>query len=392
MGAPAAVPADHPLSAVASGDRTVPSCNRAVPSLSGALPSGNGAVPSGDGAVHSGDGAVHSVLAAVTATGVLGGPAPVVVMLSGGRDSVCLLDVATALLGTSRVVALHVNYGLRGADSDADEAHCAALCADLGVVLHRVPAGPAGSDAGNLQAWARDLRYRAANDIAADLDAAGSAHRGALVAAGHTATDQVETILYRLAASPGRRALLGMAPRDGRLVRPLLDLTRQHTAAYCLARRLTWRDDASNESQRFARVRVRNGLVGALSAVHPAATSNVLRTAALLRDEAHLLDGLVDRELAGAQEIAIARLASLHPALARLVVRRLAEDATGGYAPQAAHRVDDILALARRLSAPGSANGRARVQLHVGGSAAAVVQEGVLRMIALPPRPRGRQA
>ncbi len=63
---------------------------------------------------------------------------PVVAMVSGGRDSVCLLDVAVALCAPGSVMALHVNYGLRGAESDADERHCAALCESLGVELEIV--------------------------------------------------------------------------------------------------------------------------------------------------------------------------------------------------------------------------------------------------------------
>ena len=158
-----------------------------------------------------------AVLAAVRATGLLGADAPVLVLLSGGRDSTCLVDLAVRLSGG--VSALHVNYGLRP-DSDADEAHCRALCAQLDVPLAvERPRRP--DDAGNLQAWARDVRYAAA------------ARRGMTVAAGHTASDQAETVLYRLASSPGRRALLGMAARDGRLVRPLLGVTRDETAAYC---------------------------------------------------------------------------------------------------------------------------------------------------------------
>jgi tRNA(Ile)-lysidine synthase len=211
------------------------------------------------------------------------------------------------------------------------------------------------------------------------------------VAAGHTASDQVETILYRLAASPGRRALLGMPAQSGRLVRPLLAVTRDQTAAYCRARGLAWRDDATNESERYARVRVRKDLLGALRGVHPGAEANVLRTAALLREETALLEGLVDEELAGVGEITIARLQELAPALQRLVVTRLAEDATGGFAPQAGDRVADILELAGSEGTEGGGAGgrRASVQLHVGGSAAAVIRAGVLRMIKLEPRRGG---
>jgi tRNA(Ile)-lysidine synthase len=201
--------------------------------------------------------------------------------------------------------------------------------------------------------------------------------KDALVATGHTASDQVETILYRLAASPGRRALQGMVASEGRLIRPLLAVTREETAAYCEARGLTWREDESNDDERFARARVRNRVVRALRAVHPAAEANVLRTARLLREETELLDGLVASELAGRQAIAIARLEKLPAALARLVVVRLAEGATGSYVPQAGDRVEEILALARR-------GGRA--ELHVGGQAGAVIDGGVLEIHKLPPR------
>src|SRR5262249_30295998 len=194
---------------------------------------------------------------------------------------------------------------------------------------------------------------------------------------------QVETILYRLAASPGRRALLGMSAREGRLIRPLLALTREQTAAYCRARGLGWREDESNESEQFARARVRHGLVAGLRAVHPAAEANVLRTSSLLREETELLDGLVEAELAGGRAIALARLEELPAALARLVVVRLAEDAAGTYVPQAGARVQEILTLGRRAG---------RAQLHVGGPAGAGIEGGTLRMGKVPPRDTKPQA
>jgi len=311
---------------------------------------------------------------------------PIIAMVSGGRDSTCLLDVAVALLGPAGVRALHVNYGLRE-QAGADERHCVALCRQLEVELEVVRAGrssipravgavgaegsrgSAEGSRGNLQAWARELRYAEAARMAQEADG--------LIATGHTASDQVETILYRLSASPGRRALLGMVASEGRLIRPLLALTREQTAAYCQARGLQWREDASNDDERFARTRVRHGLLPALRAVHPAAEANVLRTASLLREETELLEELVTKELAGASSIAIARLGELPAALARLVLVRLAEDASGAYVPQAGERVQELLALGRR-------GGRA--ELHVGGQAGAVIEDGVLEMVRLPPR------
>jgi tRNA(Ile)-lysidine synthase len=321
----------------------------------------------------------------------------VVAMLSGGRDSVCLLDIAVALRGADRVGALHVNYGLRD-EADADEHLCRELCKRLDVEIEVVHAARERDASGNLHAWARELRYRAAFDLAERVEesrgeravsvaregaprARAGASGTALVATGHTATDQVETILYRLAASPGRRALLGMSSREGRLVRPLLGLRRTETAAYCREQGLAWCEDESNDSPLYARARVRHGLFPALEAVHSAASSNVLRTAALLREETDLLDALVDAELAGADRIAIERLGDLAPALQRLIAIRLAEDAGSTFVPQAGERVAEILALADR---PG------RAELHVGGLVSAVVESGELRMVAIQQRPQRR--
>jgi tRNA(Ile)-lysidine synthase len=269
-----------------------------------------------------------AVEAAVRAGGLLRPGVPLVVLLSGGRDSVCLLDLAARLAGP--VSALHVDYGLRGSAA-ADAEHCAALCERLAVPLtvHR----PARPPRGNLQAWARDVRY---------AEAARLAGPEGLVAAGHTASDQVETVLYRLAASPGRRALLGMAAREGRVLRPLLGVTREQTAAYCAERGLPWREDPTNDSPAFARNRARRDLLPALRALHPAAEANVLRTLDVLRDEAEVLDAAVD----AAVTTELAALRALPPALARLCVQRLADEAEpGGRAAAVGPRAREILAL-----------------------------------------------
>jgi len=304
----------------------------------------------------------------VRATGLVPAGGPLVVLLSGGRDSVCLLDVAVTLAGAEAVLALHVNFGLRGEASDDDERHCAALCARLGVGLaveHAARPERAGAT-GNLQAWARDLRYAAGARLAGE--------RGARLAAGHTLSDQVETILYRLAVSPGRRALLGMEADRGRLVRPLLaaEVTRAETAAWCLERGLAWREDATNLDPSFARTRVREGLLPALRAVDARAEVNVLRTAQLLRDEAAVLDEVVGTALAGRDRLARDKLASLPPALGRLVLRRLAEDATGRLCARAATRLDEVLALGDDGA------------LDLGDGARAIVQRGVLRVGRTP--------
>jgi tRNA(Ile)-lysidine synthase len=301
------------------------------------------------------------MLEEVRAAGLLDAGTAAVAMLSGGRDSVCLLDLAVRALDAGEVIALHVNYGLREGSGE-DERHCAALCERLGVRLEvERPLRPEGS--GNLQSWARDTRYAAAARLALP--------HGATIVTGHTADDQVETILYRLASSPSRRALLGMRPSDGRLARPLLAFTRAETTAYCEERGLAWRDDATNAESTYARNRVRHGLVPALAAIHPAAAANVLRTAELLRDEAEVLDELVAAELDGADRntISLQRLAELPPALRRLVVQRLADSAAGRPVAGAARHAEEVAALRRTGTA----------MLDLGGGVRAIAERGTLR-------------
>jgi tRNA(Ile)-lysidine synthase len=240
-----------------------------------------------------------SPLEAARESGLVHEGEPLLVMLSGGADSVCLLDVAVRL--GAQVSALHLNYGLRGEESDGDERFCRELCERLGVMLHvespRLPAG-------NLQAAAREARYAAAERLA-ERD----------YAAAHTASDQAETVLYRLAVSPGRRALLGMQPRRGRLVRPLLRVFRVDTREYCRERGLAWREDASNADPRYARARIRHEVLPVLGEINPRVEETIVETAELLRDEADVLETVVPDAV---------DLKSQPPALARLALRRAA--------------------------------------------------------------------
>ena len=195
---------------------------------------------------------------------------PLLVLVSGGGDSMALLDVAVRL--GARVSALHVNYGLREG-ADGDEALVRALCSDLGVEL-QTERVRLGDDTGNLQERARNARYALAERLAAGD-----------YAAAHTASDQAETVLYRLAVSPGSRALQGMPSRRGRLVRPFLAVTRDEVRHYLRARGIEWREDPSNTDRRFARARVRHDLLDALRRIGPAAERTLAETARQLSED-----------------------------------------------------------------------------------------------------------
>ena len=292
-------------------------------------------------------------LDAARGSGLVRAGEPLLILLSGGADSVCLLDVAVEL--EAGVSALHLNYGLReGADADAD--FCRGLCERIGVPL-RVEQ-PAVPRTGNVQAWAREARYSAAEQMA-EGD----------YATGHTLSDQAETVVYRLAVSPGRRALLGMEARRGRLVRPLLEVTRDETRAWCRERGLDWREDPTNEDTNYARARVRHGVMPHLRELNPAAERNVAETAGVLRDEREVLDAAVEaalERLGPAPEITALRG---EPAgLARLVLARLAE------VPVSRERAARLLA----FDASGTH------ELDVGGGVRAIVEYGRLRFSAAP--------
>jgi len=308
----------------------------------------------------------EKVQCAIERSGAIEPGERVLALLSGGRDSVCLVHALLEVLGADRLEALHVNHGLRPA-ADEDERFCRDLCAALGVELQveRV----AIPTAGNVEASAREARYEAAERVRRRLGLD-------VVATGHTAGDQVETILYRLVSSPGRRALLGMRPRRERIARPLLDTTREETRAYCEEAGLAWREDESNEDRALARNRLRLDIIPALRDIHPAADRNVLATAALLAEEHEVLEQAVDEAVreAGAggspPSVEIARLARLPVAVRRLVLRRLAEQAAGGPVSLGA---DEVATLERLAGAGGSGS------VPLGGGVEAVCEYGIVR-------------
>ena len=295
----------------------------------------------------------------------------VLALLSGGADSVCLLHVLATRLGADRVQALHVHHGLREA-ADADARFCTELCAALGVTLHVEHVSV--DQAGNVEAAARAARYAAAETVrrSAGLD---------VIATGHTSTDQVETVLYRLVSSPGRRALLGMEPRRERIVRPLLGVSGADTRAYCTALGLRWREDETNRDRALARNRLRHDVLPELRRIHSAAEANVLATASQLRDEHEVLERAVDEALerigAGGQppSIEAARLAAEPPALRRLVMRRLAELAAGGPVPVRLDQLEEI----ERLAARGGSG-----VAELGWGVRAVAEYGVVRFLRDP--------
>ena len=195
----------------------------------------------------------------------------------GGADSVCLVHALAQALGPDRVEALHVQpraAGRRPRRTSGSAASCAraSACGCTSSACRSIGAAT----------WRPRRARRATRPPRPCAGARGSTWSRP----GTPATDQVETVLYRLVSSPGRRALLGMAPLRDRIVRPLLDLDSEDTRAYCRAAGLDWREDESNQDRALARNRLRLDVLPALREIHPAAEQNVMATAAQLQRRA----------------------------------------------------------------------------------------------------------
>jgi tRNA(Ile)-lysidine synthase len=275
---------------------------------------------------------------------LLGSGHSVVVMVSGGPDSAATAAGLVGVLGSEAVHALHVNYGLRDGAAEG-ESSARRLCAALRIDLHIERPGELPE--GNLQAAARELRYRAAERLRART---GSDW----VVSGHTRTDVVETLIYRLATSPGSRALLGLAPRSGRVIRPLLAIERERARELAQAAGLAFTDDETNADPRFARNRIRGEILPVLRELSPAAIRNLAETRAQLAEEAELLERVVLEALgdagAGPGAVAIGAdvLASFEPGLQRLALRTLAERAVGRRVALGRARAAEIMRVASR--------------------------------------------
>ena len=229
--------------------------------------------------------------------------------VSGGADSMALLQVLLELREAFEYTlsACHVNHGLRGETADRDEAFVRAECARLGVPLTVFRPADVGMavppHAG--EDWARRLRYACfAQLLAGGIDC---------IATAHTATDQVETLLFRLARGTGLHGAGGIRPKRPGYCRPLLGLTRAETEAVCTARGQRWVTDETNTGDDYARNRLRHAALPALGSVNEAAEENLARFC----EKAARADAYFARQAATLLEEAGQRLPPKLPAGAR---------------------------------------------------------------------------
>jgi tRNA(Ile)-lysidine synthase len=231
--------------------------------------------------------------------------------VSGGADSVALAALVGHLGEWPVGAVVFVDHGLREVSAEREAARGAAE--RLGAPFRELPVRlPGGA---NLQARARNARYRA-------LIAAAEAD-GALVATGHTSTDQAETVLSRMLRGAGVSGLAGLAPRLGRVIRPMLSVSREETRALGLP----FADDPSNTTTRFLRNRVRQGILPALQEENP----RVVEALAALAGSARGTRALISTLLAAVERAGAMSELPLTPESATALLHHLASEA--GAAP-----------------------------------------------------------
>ncbi len=267
--------------------------------------------------------AVARVLERVTATvrrhDLLPRGSTVVVAVSGGQDSVCLLHALHRLrrLFGIELVCFHFDHRLRSA-SAGEALYVLNQAARLEVpfVLRKADSQPARGE--SVEAWARGERYAALREV---VESRG----GGRAAVGHTQDDQAETVLLALIRGGGLDAVSGMAPSNPPVVRPLLDVTREETGAFCRSLGLRPRHDPMNEDPAFLRVAVRTKVIPVLEdALGRNVRATLARTAALLQEDAAFLRAAAAKETArtlSGLDLKADRLAALPRAIGARVVR-----------------------------------------------------------------------
>lgn len=252
----------------------------------------------------------------------------VVVGLSGGADSVSLAHYLNSryVPNGGRLIAAHVNHGLRGAESDADENFVREWCEKNGVplqVLHADIRAQAQSEGKGLEECGRDVRYAFFHQLAS-----GENDR---IATAHTLSDCAETVLLNLARGTGAKGLCGIPPVRGKIIRPLISLTREEIEQYCQYYNLSYVTDSTNLSREYARNKIRLDVVPVLKEVNPAFESAVLRTTRQFMQDQDCLTELAEQGLKAAilpQGYSTEVFRQMHPAVrARAIIL-----AVNGYA------------------------------------------------------------
>ncbi|WP_262363820.1 tRNA lysidine(34) synthetase TilS [Lancefieldella parvula] len=239
--------------------------------------------------------------------------APVILMVSGGADSMALLHMAAtepldlgdgaglARVAKERLHVLHVNHLLRGEDADADQHFVQETCDSLGIpctVLRMDVAKLAQERDGNVEEIGRRVRYDAARELAQKLCVEqGVSRQKAKILTAHTADDRAETFMMNVMRGSGMSGLASIPRHRGLIYRPLLNYTHDQLKDWLKARDLDWHEDATNTDTHYLRAYMRHNVLPLLKARNPMLVQTVCKIADLMTDEDDYLEGKAARKL-----------------------------------------------------------------------------------------------
>lgn len=239
--------------------------------------------------------------------------APVILMVSGGADSIALLHMAAtepldlgdgaglARVAKERLHVLHVNHLLRGADADADQHFVQETCDSLGIhctVLRVEVAKLAQERDGNVEEIGRRVRYDAARELAQKLCVEqGVSRQKAKILTAHTADDRAETFMMNVMRGSGMSGLTSIPRYRGLIYRPLLDYTHDQLKDWLKTRTLEWHEDATNTDTHYLRAYMRHNVLPLLKARNPMLVQTVCKIADLMADEDDYLEAKAARKL-----------------------------------------------------------------------------------------------
>ena len=239
--------------------------------------------------------------------------APVILMVSGGADSMALLHMAVtepldlgdgaglSRIAKERLHVLHVNHLLRGEDADADQHFVQETCDSLGVpctALRVDVAKFAQERDGNVEDVGRRVRYDAARELAQKLcTEQGISRQKAKILTAHTADDRAETFMMNVMHGSGMSGLASIPRHRGLIYRPLLDYTHDQLKDWLKARVLDWHEDATNTDTHYLRAYMRHNVLPLLKARNPMLVQTVCKIADLMTDEDDYLEAKAARKL-----------------------------------------------------------------------------------------------
>ena len=239
--------------------------------------------------------------------------APVILMVSGGADSMALLHMAATepldlgdgaglvRVAKERLHVLHVNHLLRGADADVDQHFVQETCESLSVpctVLRVDVAKLAQERDGNVEEMGRRVRYDTARELAQKLcTEQGVSRQKAKILTAHTADDRAETFMMNVMRGSGMSGLASIPRHRGLIYRPLLDYTHDQLKDWLKTRDLDWHEDATNTDTHYLRAYMRHNVLPPLKARNPLLVQTVCKIADLMTDEDDYLEGKAARKL-----------------------------------------------------------------------------------------------